>query len=281
MTVQFTSEFWVGAGITLILALLAVIVGLREMTPRSKKRLEIVCWAGVAGGLIILLCHLPKKQPQHTGSLIPVAGGCPCFWQIGHIYHHSAGLLFAPKGPTSRPLPPAFIMQENQPITFNRDGTISTKVLDKDGKLLVTVNHNRWTTPNTPQIFDWNYTSDALEVIAPSGRVVLQIQVLPDAFQIEGEWWSLDGTGVRAVGLPTGAADIVFLNRLHDPDDPQIERIFKYPSEQFLGILLNDPTSASNRDRRILGIAVLVYALGVFSCPLALLMLWCFGKPIV
>ena len=171
---------------------------------------------------------------------------------------------------------PVWEVAQNQNIKFEvYDGkvTITTKVLDKDGKILVQIEHNHWTTPEVPQILDWNYADDALEVIGPSGRVVLQIKVLGDRFQIAGEWWDENGRGQRWVKVPYGA-EMLILVRTNDPDEQHIVPLFQYPSTRHLGKLVrtqnNDPPSYV----QVMLIFIAVYALGVFSCPIALFALW-------
>jgi hypothetical protein len=93
-----------------------------------------------------------------------------------------------------------------------------------------------------PKTWDRNYTDDALEVKNTGGRVVLQVRVLSDRIQLQGEWWSKDGFGVRFVKIPdpvTGAmgGGITKLSIAINPDEPHIDPIFEYPSDSHFGQL--------------------------------------------
>jgi hypothetical protein len=202
----------------------------------------------------------------------------PMFGKIGRFSRSPAVLYPHKNRPTAVP---AIKLRQNETVFTNRDGTISTKVLDEDGKVLATVDHNRWSVPEVPQIMDWNYTDNAIEVIEPSGRIVLQIQALSDHFTVQGEWWDLMGNGIRIVGLPSDDSKAVFLARVNNPDEPHIAPIFKYPSSDYLGILLYDPNTAQTSAMHVMRIAVIIYGIGVFSSPVALLILWFLGKAII
>ncbi|MGA7764278.1 MAG: hypothetical protein WCA59_21260, partial [Candidatus Binataceae bacterium] len=169
---QFTHEFWVGLGITIVFTLAALALGLRDMKQRTKKILEVICWTGAVGGLILIICNALNPTPQHEGTLVPAnLGSHMLLVPTVTIGDSSGGLIWL----TNKIPAQVLTMAQNQGIRFEpSDGQllVTVKVLDKDGKFLGGVMRNHWTVPNVPQIADWNYTKDALEVIGPTNRVV-------------------------------------------------------------------------------------------------------------
>jgi hypothetical protein len=119
---------------------------------------------------------------------------------------------------------------------------VSTQIRDPSGDLVAELIKNEWKVALPPKTWDRNYTDDALEVKNVGGRVVLQVRALPDRIQLQGEWWSKNGFGVRfvkvsdpATGKPTGA--IQRLSAALNPDEPRIEALFEYPSDSHFGQL--------------------------------------------
>jgi hypothetical protein len=124
---------------------------------------------------------------------------------------------------------------------INGEVKVSTQVRDSNGSLIAEMVRNEWSASPPPRAYDRNYSQNALEII--SGRkVVLQVRVLPDRIQLQGEWHGRDGYGTRVVKSPNPARPgglIVFLTP-QDPDgvsqnSPQILRMFAYPSGLHLG----------------------------------------------
>lgn len=117
---------------------------------------------------------------------------------------------------------------------------VSTDVRDDKGALIGEIVQNKWMV-KPDKTWDFNYNDSALEVKNPQGRIVLQVRVLPDTIQIQGEWWSAQGDGVRVLKVPEGGMKVIRFNRDSNPDDdiwPKIQPIFEYPSELSLGKLL-------------------------------------------
>jgi len=109
----------------------------------------------------------------------------------------------------------------------NDDGAllINTEVRDHDDNLVVRVDDNTWTVPES-MLWDKNYTDDALEVMDKRGRIVLQLRVYPDHVGICGEWWSSSGNGFRIADGP----NVIWLSKDKNPPEPSIKPIFRYPS---------------------------------------------------
>ena len=77
-------------------------------------------------------------------------------------------------------------------LKIRRDGNeikFSTTVRDTAGNLVVEVVDNHWRVSSSQaNCWDKNYTDDSLEVKDGTGRVVLQVRLLPDRIQIQAEW---------------------------------------------------------------------------------------------
>jgi hypothetical protein len=119
-------------------------------------------------------------------------------------------------------------------LTIERDnhGNIqfSTVIRDKTGNLVVEVKKNRWEVSNSKQAcWDKNYTDDALEVKDGRGRVVLQVQLLPNGVRLQGEWHDEHGQ------LMATFTDDRFT------EDDGIAPLFKYPSSDYWGEKITPP----------------------------------------
>jgi hypothetical protein len=105
----------------------------------------------------------------------------------------------------------------------NGELVLSTTVRDRAGNLVVEIVDNRWTvSPSKTNCWDKNYTEDSLEVKDGRGRVVLQVRLLPDRIQLQGEW--RNETGENLITEP-GQYD----------ERTGIAPRFKYPSEDYWG----------------------------------------------
>ncbi|HEY2546680.1 MAG TPA: hypothetical protein VGI46_11490 [Candidatus Acidoferrum sp.] len=126
----------------------------------------------------------------------------------------------------------------------NHGMEISTPVLDRSGKRIANIDRNHWTVVAQPEIWDKNYTDNALEIKDSRGEVVLQLRFLPDRLQIAAEWRDQFGRGQEwakcsAPGKPPSACVIPWGNaRTELQNEQPIEPIFKYPSSEHLGELV-------------------------------------------
>ena len=127
--------------------------------------------------------------------------------------------------------------------TINGQVLVSTELKDKNGHLTATLYRNEWKVAPPPKIWDRNYSKDALEVIGPDGKVVLQVRALTDRIQLQGEWWGDSINGLRLVKsddpAQPGAMMILFgKNRLITAlNNTEIVKRFVYPSDLHLGEL--------------------------------------------
>jgi hypothetical protein len=113
---------------------------------------------------------------------------------------------------------------------------ISSEIRAENGDVIARIVRNQWQAIQ-PKILDRNYNDDSLEVINSKGRIVLQIRVLPDTIQIQGEWWGANGYGDRVLKTSQGGVQIIGLSRDSNPDEPAIQPMFLYPSELHFGEL--------------------------------------------
>jgi len=109
----------------------------------------------------------------------------------------------------------------------------STTVRDDDGHTVVTVSRNHWIV-YPPYFQDKNYTKTALEVKNSAGHVVLQVQILPDGINLQGEWWDVQGGGIRLVRPMVVTKEVGWIAarlglRNQQNGDP-IQPMFEYPS---------------------------------------------------
>jgi Ca2+/Na+ antiporter len=124
---------------------------------------------------------------------------------------------------------------------------VSCRITDDNGNLVAELIRNEWKVAPPPQSWDRNYTKDALEVKDSKGRIVLQVKVLPDRIQLQGEWWSNKSHGIRLVKSADpkfhGAVMSVFNDKIKD-FSPEIEPMFEYPSDTHFGELRKTAGSA-------------------------------------
>src|SRR5208282_3918828 len=144
------------------------------------------------------------------------------------------------------------------------------------GKNVAMIENGEWkTAETTDQSWDFNYTSDTLEVKNGAGRIVLQIRVLPDRVQLQGESWDANGHGWRMVKepKPRGGGYLVPLTRDHDHDELRIVPIFKYPGERHMGEMTEEGVNLQRSENtlRVVCVAITIYGGIIFLCLLSLL----------
>jgi tetratricopeptide (TPR) repeat protein len=86
-----------------------------------------------------------------------------------------------------------------------------------------------------PQTLDRNYTNDLLEVIDGKGNVVIQVRIQEDRIKLNGIFYDSDGNGVAFAPNYKDLKWSVFSGLNPNKQKPDIEPIFKYPSELHLG----------------------------------------------
>ena len=125
-------------------------------------------------------------------------------------------------GPKDEPI---LIMCDGSQIFLklqNGNVLVTLKVRDDEGNLVAAIEDNVWQTlERSHGIWDRNYNDSALEVIRRDGEVALQVSLFGDTAEILGEWRGKDGcrTGLKING------------------QKKIKTMFKYPSQEFFGVL--------------------------------------------
>ena len=119
---------------------------------------------------------------------------------------------------------------------------VSTKIRNRKGNLIAELERNEWKVAPPPQTWDRNYNGDTLEVKDETGRIVLQIRLLPDRVQLQGEWWKDETDGVailkkKNVWGENGGSIIFFGGENKRENSPAIAPLFLYPSDMHLGEL--------------------------------------------
>lgn len=119
----------------------------------------------------------------------------------------------------------------------NKGPEITTTVRDVDGNLVVKIEKNHWRV-YPPYCLDKNYTQDSLEVLDRRDYVVLQVRILPDKVQLQGEWYDDKGNGkqIMATGDPRKqSAILTTLKRGTGVSQERIAEMFMYPSKDHWG----------------------------------------------
>ncbi len=130
--------------------------------------------------------------------------------------------------PSFKPFPDAEFRVE-----FGRQWPlVSTTVRDSKGHIIATINKNHWRV-YPPYCQEKNYTEDALEVLDSSLHVVLQLKLLQDRVQVQGEWWDNQGHGQRiSRSSDPKRGQLVHLGPQVKSNEALIQPMFRYPSKQ-------------------------------------------------
>jgi len=181
----------------------------------------------------------PDAVPQNFGVLRPEFRLVFAFGKqnIGRTFEiGDSGSMLTYTGPEGTP---ALKFADGSNLTIEeRKGKlyVSSESLDPNGNLIAELKRNQWKV--APSAWDRNYTNDALEIRNPQGRVVLQVRLVNDRVQLQGEWWNSSGRGVRLVKSPDPSHPgglVVFLRTGNEA--PQVQPMFEYPSDLHLGEL--------------------------------------------
>lgn len=215
--------------ILLIGGLCIAAVGLRGHMPVPV----LISVLGFIGSTLILVGYFvtPEETPQNTGTLVREIVLAPNIVPNRSIEIGNSGAIINVG---------MIKFAEESSLVVEVEGSdikVSTDIKDENGRIIAKLIKNNWSLGLTPRAFDRNYTRDALEVLDDRGKVVLQIRLLPDRIQLQGEWRGANGFGARLVSVPgKGGAIITYVGK-PNPDDPEIGPIFMYPSTQYFGQL--------------------------------------------
>ncbi len=227
-----------GAYLLLAFAWLIAMFGMRHLaTP-------VLCGCGaIAGGFLILLgfWFSPSPVPGYSGILYPKINTelkgeqAEKKVQIGN-----SGTFFVWAGSGNE----LFRFTEASGLTLesiNGRLLVSTLVNDDRGNPVAELIRNEWKVAPPPKTWDRNYDDNSLEVKNEAGRIVLQVRLLTDRIQLQGEWLDQNGRGIRLVAgddPSTGALMVTFGPKSKPSAPPFIKPIFKYPSDRHFGELL-------------------------------------------
>jgi hypothetical protein len=233
-----------------------VIVGLRG------QPLPLMVWYGaVAAGVLVLLGYWfsPDPIPRYVGVLYPKVHSVLKNGQIATrvLEIGNSGTNFVLGG------------QNNVLLDFFGDSQlsleeisgrlyVSTRIRDEDGKLIAELYRNEWKVAPPPNTWDRNYDRNTLEVKNAGSRIALQVRLLADRVQMQGEWFAPNAAkiskknvyGIRIVtsDIPGKAGGFFLLFGPGRPpwpppfapnQPPFIKPLFKYPSELHFGELIN------------------------------------------
>ena len=241
LALALSGRFSVTASQTLLVVVWAIIL----VALRSQPLPVLIGIQAIAGGLLVLLGYwvVPDGVPKYVGTLFPKQG----IVLFGKGQKPSRILELAPgtqlvfTGPEGVPIFKLFDTSELLIELVDNKLMVSTQILDEKGDLVAELARNEWKVAPPPKTWDRNYTDDALEVRNVHGRIALQVKVLPDRSQFQGEFWGRDGKGMRFVrnsdpriGGGTGAFIIPLPAK---GTDMQIKPMFKYPSDLHFGEL--------------------------------------------
>jgi hypothetical protein len=203
-----------------------VIVGMR-----GQQLTVTVGVAAIVGGILLLLAYYfrPDAVPSYAGILTPK--GETLFSSSSKIMTRSieignSGLQFGQMNFYGTPLLVELVEGKAK---------VSSEIRAENGDIIATISRNEWQV--IASAWDRNYNDYALEVKNQKGRVVLQVKVLADRIQIQGEWWSTDGHGVRVLQTPQGGINMIAMTPGSVPEEPAIQPIFLYPSALHFGEL--------------------------------------------
>jgi hypothetical protein len=111
---------------------------------------------------------------------------------------------------------------------------VSTLLRNRKGQIIAELVKNEWKVSPPPNTWDRNYSRDALEVLDPTGDIVLQVRLVENRVQLQAKFIGSNG---QQVGLiKTGPHESVI--EFEPPSQPLIRKIkpiFKYPSELHFG----------------------------------------------
>jgi hypothetical protein len=217
--------------------MIVLLIALPEVMPKPRRRRQVaLATVFVCILAAVLIGAPPPTQPNQRGGK-----------DQGAIAPNAASLVQIGRGGV------AFDIGDNQMRLFKDselvikriDGklSVSTVIRDRTGKMIGRVRDNQWEV--FPAAWDRNYNDEALEIKNSVGDVVFQARIVGDFLQLQGEWYTRDGTGVRLVevlGRPGVGAQLQlsYSNGVFPMKaQTKIRELFRYPSRDFFGELVS------------------------------------------
>lgn len=115
---------------------------------------------------------------------------------------------------------------------------VSIAINDKSGKLVAELIDSEWKIrPN--DLWDRNYSENALEIKDNSGDVIFQVILTENKVQLQGKFYDSKGKGWAIYGDKGGGGNITPIGADSPFPDVKIKPLFKYPSDLHLGEFIN------------------------------------------
>jgi hypothetical protein len=217
--------------------MIAVLIALPEVIPQPRRHRQVGFVTAFVGMLLVFLIGPPPPtQPSQRGGK-----------DRGVIVPDTVSLIQVGRGGV------AFDIGDNQMRLWkdselvikkiNGRLSVSTVIRDHTGRVIGRIRDNQWEV--YPSAWDWNYSDDALEIKNSIGEVVFQARIVGNVLQLQGEWYTRDGTGVRLVEIlnrpGVGAQlQLSYENGVFPMKaQTKIRELFKYPSRDFFGELVS------------------------------------------
>ena len=181
--------------------------------------------ASVLGIVSYVHYRIDKQHSSATGMISP-----PSFASVKYLSIGSTRFLIdSPEG--------VFLKDGDIPVlTMNikdRKLLVTTTIRDTRGNIVAELKNNEWRV-NKNNIFDRNYTNNALEVRDQSGKIALQVVHFGDTIHLAGIFHCRNGWTNVFMPLPEGGAIIDIKPPGKEPEH-SIQQIFEYPSELHFG----------------------------------------------
>jgi hypothetical protein len=223
LPIEYRAPIWLVAGAILVHVLL--FRPSLDWIPRRNRWVAVFVIPLITGWLCLPLIestYMEEHAAHTTGELRPspdfiVPGDTSnnTWVQVGNggmkLGTQTLGNLFG-IGPDA-----IRIRKENGKVLF------STTIRYEAGRTVVEIIDNHWRTGSSDLCWDKNYNDNALEVKDVGHRIVLQVRLMQDGAQLQGEWRNNHGVSVTLDDKVNSATGII--------------PMFKYPSELHWGEL--------------------------------------------
>lgn len=126
----------------------------------------------------------------------------------------------------------------------NRQIKVSMTIRERGGKVVAEIVKNEWKL-NRKELWDRNYSKNALEIKDPYGDIVLQVKLVKNRVQLQGKFYGRIG---KYFGLPNCDGVEIWKDKSNKKypgcitikvvglaSELKIDPIFKYPSDHHLG----------------------------------------------
>ena len=126
---------------------------------------------------------------------------------------------------------------------FNQQYLVNLTIRNNKNEELIRIENNRWRILNPDLVPQKNFNNNAFEALDREGNVIVRIRVLGESLDFAGKLYNSKGDGVAIVDADEqnlGGGGIIEIKKNGEKLESIITPIFKYPVEDFPGILLSD-----------------------------------------